>query len=740
MIYLRRVFMVSAALVAIHMQGCGCDDDKKYYPPPQDSFAVNGAASKGILRNFDVSAYRFTSGILDPTPITTSVTNNLGQFTLNIPTTYSAQPLLYRVTPRTESVMTCDLSAGCGDGVAFGQDLPITDSNFQLSSVVPRAESNPVANISMFTDLASSLVLESEQASNEAIMALIEQSNSRVANRFGIVGNLTTLPIIDLTNRAAVEAAINAGNSAHIQYAAMNSAVAQAVLGDSTSGTTFASALNAFRDYFAGGGIAGNTEATGITSYADILSSARLILDRVSVLNPQAPLNFSALQQYLTAEQELANNEQPDSRSTGTPSSTSGATPIAKVKAMVSDLKNLAISLGDTAISGGTIGGISEDFAMQLEAAEMASSENAGHLIEAMAIAAAAIDDANRAHSNNLQLTAYASDTGVNVTITVEGEATHFSVDQDIEVETDTGATTIAVELNASDALTFAETDTTGSVEMTADGGYEVMGSATSSTLTMAVKEGSSISVEDMAVVESVDMETSELSEDQSLDLFDLNLMIELSQLATDTVTDPVTLEGSLVASLSDVMIVDTESATTETSTSSLGMVSLKLSGLVSNMSGESASFAVSVSGDGTGVSFVDTWTQQGEASTGETTSNFVDMYGSLAFTAELTGNPNVVSMNYSIARTGVEDADNSLSIRYPGKQFRFNMLVADGAPEGNLTITNQDGVLMSLMETTVEGESRLQGTISLNGTQYATVEEDDTVIIRYSDGSFESL
>jgi hypothetical protein len=266
------------------------------------------------------------------------------------------------------------------------------------------------------------------------------------------------------------------------------------------------------------------------------------------------------------------------------------------------------------------------------------------------------------------------------------------------------------------------------------------MGSATSSTLTMAVKEGSSISVEDMAVVESVDMETSELSEDQSLDLFDLNLMIELSQLATDTVTDPVTLEGSLVASLSDVMIVDTESATTETSTSSLGMVSLKLSGLVSNMSGESASFAVSVSGDGTGVSFVDTWTQQGEASTGETTSNFVDMYGSLAFTAELTGNPNVVSMNYSIARTGVEDADNSLSIRYPGKQFRFNMLVADGAPEGNLTITNQDGVLMSLMETTVEGESRLQGTISLDGTQYATVEEDDTVIIRYSDDSFESL
>ena len=745
MIHLRRIFMVSAALVAIHMQGCGCDDDKKYYPPPQDqSYTVTGTAGKGILRGFNVEAYHFTdSGILDPTPISTTITSAIGRYSLSIPDIYINLPLVLRVTPRpTDSFMTCDLSTGCGVGVNFGQPYEITDSSFTLETVVPSASDNSEANITLLTTLAAQLAQQAIEsgASREDIQDAINAANSSVANRFGLAGDLTTMPVIDLTDPAAVTAAMDAGNSNLVQYAALNSAIVQAARLDDNL-LSFVGALNSFITYFADEGVAGNTTDAAETSLADILSAARAVLMQVQANDPQAPQGLTALLQSLFVDQQLAESEPADGRSTGTPSQTSGATPIAKVKAMVSDLKNLAISLGDTALSGGgTIGGISEDFAMQLEAAEMASSENAGYLIEAMAIAAAAIDDANRAHGNNSELTSYTSDTGVDVTIVTEGESSVFSVDDDIEVETDTGMVIIAVELDAADSLTYEETDSANSAEMSADGEYEVSGSATSSALTMSVEEGSSISIEDMAVVESVNSQTGELSESQTLDALSFNLMIELSQVETDTVTDPVTLEGTLIASLSDVMIVDTESGTTESSAKSLGMVSLKLSGLVSNTSGESASFAVSVSGDGTGVSFVESWTQQGETSTGETTSNFVDMYGSVAFTAELTGNPNVVSMNYSVARTGLEDADNSLTIRYPGKQFRFNMLVADGAPEGNLTITNHDGVIMSLMETTVEGESRLQGTISLNGTQYATVEEDDTVVIRYTDESFESL
>lgn len=741
MIYLRRIFMVSAAIVAIHMQGCGCDDDKKYYPPPQDnSYTVNGTAGKGILSGFQVEAYRFSAGIIDPAPISSAITSAIGHYSLDIPNIYINQPLVLRLTPGPLSpFMICDLSTGCGPGVNFGQDLPITDPSFELETVVPSTSDNSVANITLLTTLAAQLAQEAIESgsTSEEIQAAINEANSSVANRFGLTGDLTTIPVIDLTDPAAVRAAMEAGDSNLVQYAALNSAIVQAARMDNNL-LSFIGALNAFITYFADQGVAGNTSDAAETSLADILAAARAVLMQVQANDPEAPQGLAALLQSLFVDQQLAESEPADGYSQGTPSSTSGATPLAKVKAMVSDLKNLAISFGETSLDGGgTIGGISEDFAMQLEAAEMASSEHAGYLIEAMAIAAAAIDDANRAHSNNSQLTTYASDTGVNVTIATEDDTSVFSVDQNIQVEADSGMVTIAVELDATDSLTYGETD---SSEMSADGEYEVIGSAASSSLSMSVKEGSSISIEDLAVVETENSQPSEISENQSVDALNLNLMIELSQEEVGDVTDPVTLEGTLVASLSNVMIVDTESGTTESSTKSLGMVSLKLSGVVSNTSGESASFAVSVSGDGTGVSFVDSWTQQGETSTGETTSNFVDMYGSVAFTAELTGNPNVVSMNYSVARTGLEDADNSLTIRYPGKQFRFKMLVADGAPEGNLTITNHDGVIMSLIETMVEGESRLQGTISLNGVQYGTVEEDNTVIFRFIDDSFESL
>jgi hypothetical protein len=163
----------------------------------------------------------------------------------------------------------------------------------------------------------------------------------------------------------------------------------------------------------------------------------------------------------------------------------------------------------------------------------------------------------------------------------------------------------------------------------------------------------------------------------------------------------------------------------------------------VGNDSGESASFVVALNGDATGVEFVETWYEDWERETTETwedEDNFSAFYGSIAFTAKLSGIPNAVVLNFNVARTGYEDAENTLTIRYPGKQFRFHMLVADGAPDGALTITNHDGVVMSLVETEVDGENRLTGTISLDGVQYATIEDDRTITIHYSDDTFESL
>lgn len=737
MINLRRILMLSAAIVAINMQGCGCDDDKQYYPPQQSeqTFTVSGAASKGILKNFEVSAHPFIVGGFNPVPIASSHTDSFGAYTLKIPEVYRGQPLLYRVQPRASgSIMTCDLVDGCGEGVAFGDDLPVTDTSFTLDSVVPSTDDNQLANINLFTDLASGLAIRSlveiNNGNSDVIRNAIARSNSQIANRFGLSGDLYSLPVLDLTNEAAVRTALAAGNAHFVQYAAMNAAIAQAAGADSDGGIF--SAMDSLKGHFVDGGIPANTEMDGVTSYAEILNAAQRILLQVRDRDSEVPLNVAALLQNLIAEEALANSEQPDVPDQGTPSEVSSNPPLEKVKAMVADLRNLAVSFGDVSASGGTISNIAEDFAMQLEAAEMVSSDEARHLLQAMYIAAKAIDDARNVHSRQPKRTSYTSLDGVAVRIAVGGGSVRFSVNQNIDVTTDDDTVPVSVKLVADNALINEDERE----NLTLEGRYDVAGSATGPRLHLDVKEGSSMVIGNVEVTEETDEEASDVTSTETLDAFDLNFQVEMSQLPIDEVADPIIVKGALSASLTGVRVVEGAG----NATLSVGIISLRLSGTVGDNTGESASFVVTVSGDGTGVSFVDTWSSTRGNFTGETEKNYVELYGNVAFTAKLTGNPNTVVLNFSVARTGQDDVENTLTIRYPGKQFRFYILAADGAPDGVLTITNHDGVVMSLVEAGVAGKKRLAGTISLDGVQYATIEHERTILIQFSDDTFESL
>jgi hypothetical protein len=731
---IRRIIFATAAVTAAFIQGCGCSDSKKSSSPPPaaPTFTVTGTAAKGILRNFQVAAHRFNDGILDPTPIINTNTSNLGAYTLNIPQTYINQPLLFRVTPNpTGSIMTCDLSAGCGTNVDFGDDLPITDTEFQLDTVVSTTTDNSVANITLLTNLAAQLAQEAlgNGATVAEIQSAIAESNSRVANRFGLAGNLTTMQVIDLTNTAAVNAALNAGNSSAVQYASFNAAIAQAASADN-SALDFVAALNTFISYFVEEGLAGNTRDAMETSFADILEQARAILLQVQSDDPEAPQSLVALLQNLLTEQQLAESEEPDSYDQGTPSTGAGDSDLQKAKNMVADLRDFASSVGETSLEGGMdIATVSEEFAMQLEAAEMTTSGQAGYLLDAMAKASAAIDDANRAYMDNETLESFTSE-GIDVSISVTDEKPVFTVDEEIQVETDTGFTSVTVELVAHNGLTIGDTSGETSSTVAANGDYRVQGSATSALLTLTVKEGSHVQVTELAETESDGNST------QSLDEFDFHLAVTLAQ-PTGEETDPLSLDGSLTVSLADAMVENTESPNGESTDFTLGTVSLAFSGKVSNTTGESFNFSLSVSGDATGVSFID-----GLGDGGETAEDYVAASASLAFTAQLTGIPSVVSVAYNVERTGLESAQNSLVVKYPGKLFRFNLAVEDGEPVNPLTVTNQDGAVLTLNENTVDGESYIDGNIKVNGTEHAAIEEVEvgTVIITYSDESVESL
>lgn len=735
MIYLRRIFMVSAALVAIHIQGCGCDDDNdKYYPPPQTNYQVEGTTSKGLLRGFTVSAFSIAdNGTVSSQPVASAVTDNSGVYTLNVPSTQGDRPLLIRVTPAASgSTMICDMSIGCGD-VAFGGAIPIAaDSGFTLSALIPSAASTEIANITVFSDIAAELALDDLPTTNAAdIRDAIAAANSRVANRFGIVGNLTQLAVIDLTNNAAVTAAANNGNAALIRYAAMNAAIIAAVLSDNPT-TSIAAGLRMFVDKYVEDGLAGNVSAETETGFGEILAFAQALLTIVQQsLGTGSPTNLAALIVDIEAEAQLANSEEQDAYDQGAVSQTAGASPLDKAKAMVEGLRDLAFSFGSTTVGNSTIGALSDDFLMQIEAAEMASSEDTMYLMEAMAMAASAVDDAYRARLANATLQSYTSDNGVVVAISTDNNAPVFSVNDSIEVMSDAAAIPVEVTLTARNAIALTDPEQETSAGMAADGEYEVVGSAQSATMVMQVENGSYVEVTHMASVAVVDQLSGSVTENHALEAFDLHLQVELSQRAA---VDPVSLNGSLSVSLTDVALEEaatvTPQSTTEITEFNVGVVSFKFSGDISNSTGESVSFSLSISGDGTGVSLVETWVDGTNSLAAETEASYADLYGSLLFTAKLTGIPSVVTMNYGMTRTGLESVHNTLSIKYPGKQYRFNLAVEDGEPSGYLTIVNQDGVVMRARQVEVNGVTTTEGDVSYDGTVYGVIEQRDLGLV----------
>lgn len=735
---IRRFILVSAAItVALVLGGCS-DSKKKRYPPAQQTFAVSGTASKGILIGFNVAAHDFSNGVLNASPRASTVTSSDGTYTLNLPQNLAEQPLLIRITPAASgSVMRCDLSAGCGDGVDFGENLPITDDDFSLDVVVPSVSANSVANVTLLSNLAAQLALEQISSGNSpaAVQTAIAAANSQIANRFGLVGNLATMPVIDLTDRAAVNTALTAGNTAYLQYAALNAAIIQAVRADNNNTVGFINAMTNFITYFLIEGVAGNTSNAAETSYADILAEAQALLIRVQDLDPENPLNLGGLIQSLAAAEHLASIEEPDGHSQGTPSSSAGATALVKAKNMANDLVDLGASIGNSTVQGGTtINAISDEFAMQIEAAELATGNQAAYMLDALATAAAAIDDANRAYGNNNSLESYTSDTGVTVGIALVEEKPVYSVEDTVEVTTDAGVVAIPVTLMAHNRLVLTEpedlTDTTTEIS----GDYVVEGTAGSSHLEITIHEGSKILITEFAHTET-NQQTAE-SSTQTLESFDFNFLVTLAQKPMQG-TDPLSVDGTLIVSLADVAVADTATPNSETTTVSLGLLSMQFYGEVSNTTGESFNFAMAATGDATGVSFMEGWNTQGPVESGETETAFAGLSASLTFDAKLTGIPSVVKVSYTINRTGLESFSNEVTVRYPGKTFLFNLMVENGEPVNPLRITNQDGVVMTLNDNTVNGESYLDGTITVEGTKYADITEPSigAVIITFTDG-----
>jgi hypothetical protein len=723
---LRRFFMVSAAVVAVGIQGCGCDgNNKRYYspgttPPAESTVTIQGTAGKGILQNFTATAHIF-SGIMDE-PIASGITQTDGSYRLEIPRQNIGSPIIIKVAPSSDSTMICDLPQGCG-GSEFGEPTPV-DDDFQLSAIVPSVSENQNVNLSAFTTIATSLVLDQAASGDnlDTIRRYIAESNSQVANRFGLSSDLAALPVIDITNPHQANTIQGLSDRETARYNALNSGLLSAVMNDNPE-SSMGSALNRFVTDYVERGVAGNTSRDSDTSFSEIVRQAaealRIVGERAG---ESSNLNLQPLTQELTTEADLAASEEPDQFDQGTPSDTAGASAREKAIAMVTDLRNLIFSFGEQSIEGGTIGAIADDFALQVEGAEMASSRDAGALVEALTLAASALDDANRAHQANNALTSYVSDTGITVAIEAGDDAVSFEIDETIT----TVNLSVKVTLGSTNALELNDSET----DTSASGEYIISGSAETDALKLTISQGSfSVGYEGLK---------DGATENHELSNLQLRLAAALTQKDVEL---PIVLTGRLEATVSNVELESTTARSGDSTEASVGAVAFSFNGSVDNSAGETALFALALSGDAKGMSLTEAWVNGTKSVTTETEEQFADASGSLHFTAKLTGIPNAVVISFNATRTALEAAATSLNVRYSGKQFRFSMDVEEGEPKGYLTITNQDGVIMRLRQVKTGGKLVAEGDVAYQGVVYGVIEErSGHVVVRFAGDNGDEL
>lgn len=747
MINLKRVMLVTASVTAIFIQGCGCSSSSsKKTVIPEETFELTGQASKGILSGALVSVYGIANGLLDTDSVLASATTGSdGGYTLDIPQSSLGAPIVVRVTPADSGTsMRCDLPSGCGGEIEFGGDLSIAaDSGLSLDAVITSAQPAIPTNVTVLTDLAADVAIGAFEPSATAseVASLIARANSQVADRFGLVGDLTRIPVIDVTSASAVSAAIEAGNLNVVQYASMNAAIVQAVITDGA--TSIEDALAKFSTaYNTSGGIAGNTSDAAATGLDEILGAARAVLMSIEQRSGGS-VDLSGIDAELAAEQALAATEEPDQFDPGTPSDTTGKTGLEIVKAMVGDVRDLSLTIGGNALGeGATIDSVSEAFALQLEAADLATSSDVMVAVQALSMAVNAIDETRVAHESDQALTSLTGQNGVEVSIAESDDTVDFTVTQTITVVQDELEHQVEVNLTASNTETYVDASEGNTTDFSGSITYSIAGSAMTDALKLSVNEGSAATIADLDAVIVDDPTTGGTNQNHSLGEVSFALDLALAQLATETVTDPISVNGAFSVKVTNVAVELLETADTGDFEASAGLVNMQFSGSVQNTSGEKYRFAFAANGDASGVTYTEFWDSTSDVVTGESEDNFAQLNASLQFTADLAGQLDVVKVKVSAARTGLDDGTFLLSLVYPGKKLVIEQKVVDGVAEGTLTARNQDGVVLSVTQTEVAEETVVSGSISLNGVEYATLATGDNglMTITYTDDTFESL
>ena len=555
---MKRIGLSIAIAAALGLSACGGSSSSS--SGGSSASTVSGTASKGIIVGGLVSAYLFdANGNPEATAIATATTDASGKYSLTIPTAHKGKPLYIDISNNAANgdaaTMKCDIAAGCGGDIAFGDAYEL-DADFSLGAVLPEAGTEVAVNLTPFTTAAAKKAINdiSLVGGGLGVANLISNANSSVANSLNdILGStlssVNDIPVVDLTDPAAVAVALAAGGSVNVKVAALNAAIVTAVQGDN-DGYSIEEAIEEFTDNLSDTPLVGNASDGSVTDVAEILAEAEEVLGKVADAVTDAGVEITELDELaeeITDIQEAAEAEDPDEEVDDTPSPNAGSESLVKVKAFIEELRELGTVIDGKTLQddGETIETILEGFDLQVEAADMAVSDDAELAMEALARAVAAIVDVYDLNfdTETGNPTVESELTTFPVTITSEQEAL------DVEISLDAGVYSFSV---VDEAVTAELEESNDSITIAAVAKEPVA----SVDVTATINTLSVVEVENEAATEG-----NTTTEDGSIDgEVDINIAGTVSTTEVD-----LTVSNGIVKGELDVEWAETESETDNT-------------------------------------------------------------------------------------------------------------------------------------------------------------------------------
>lgn len=747
----------SFVALSVVLSGCGGGGGGSRSGGSAPSSDIEGAAVKGILKNADVAVYPVVDGVVDDEALQMTTTDDAGRYSLNL--SYTG-PALITITGNADASMVCDVPAGCDDGeggtAAFGADVPF-GANMALEAMAVLDGGAVSINVTPLTHLAAA-------KARAAVLndVAIRLANSHVANLFGVTGELTALPAVDITDTTALEGAdANAQKGALLAAALYGAALEE--------GQTLDQLATAFINTSGGQFYGQQSVSTGV-DLAEIYTAAQAALT-TSGANLSGV--STTLGTALAAAQQLG-----EELTQAAPSDTAALANLAKAKAFVSQVRTLGTSFITEASA--------EAFANELEAAGTLLSADTELLAQALGYAVNAIAEVHAQRTENGALTSPQIVTfdmaEVEVTFVNDSYTVTSVSGVDEALETDLSATLVldynctgnaCADPEEASGVVYSETETTA-VDLQISGAVSLP--ALKLEIIEGVVSGSTVSSLTDQETDTGNYEFEGVSEEDFTGGAEFDLTVRLAQRDTQTGEDlagGVALQGALGLDVSGLHttsyeeyenVCDEVSCTwqaVEDETFTFGIAALTFSGTVDTANNALAlNFAFEA--DANGYVLEETSSVPGtrcselhmcdgsdsgwEQTSEETAGEFIEGNFSLRITVALAGIAEESRIEITGSRSALTAGNVAVNISYPGKTLQIsapltlNPSAEDGEDEvttSGVTLTNQDGVVAVLQ---VNESGDLFGNIQVGGVVYATITEPNLIKVTYVDGTFESI